>query len=421
MTDSAGNPAALPVGSTPGGAGIEVLFAFVVGSSTATITDDFSFNQNSVVFQEGQTTADLTVDILEDLEIDPDETVTIRLTGIQFVQTADDAIVPGLLNGEEICFEDSEHSLTIIDNDFAVPPAVTGIFANGTAWNSLFRDRIDDGLENGTEFGYEITSPTETLPWVNVDQLIVHFDMPVDSVSASDFSLTGTPGVTVVGGMNFDGLIPNIVNATAVGNTVVLDLAHSLQPAILNLAVNASGLTFGGVAGVDSNISFNALPGDVANDSNTVTLPSDVVDLLGRLNAQITPGGGTSGPYTFRADLNGSNVINVGDLGGANGALNLIGDQLVPPSSSSSIFFASSNESIDKLNDEKQPAPTSITSSSSQNLDLAGSISNDVSDGSEVLVSSSISEDVKEERTSSKGDKGGRFAAIDNAFESEFK
>ena len=73
------------------------------------------------------------------------------------------------------------------------PPAVIGIYANGTISDGLFRDRVD-GTEDGSTLGYELTGradQTETLPWINVNQLIVEFDGAVSSVDASDFSLLG--------------------------------------------------------------------------------------------------------------------------------------------------------------------------------------------------------------------------------------
>ena len=310
LTDSLGNAAVLPSGSTPGGAGIEVFYRIVVGSTTATVTSDFSFNQASVVFLEGQGTSDLTLDILEDTIIDPNETVTIEITGIQYRQTALPATT--LLNGEEICFSDTTQTLTIEDNDFAVPPAVTGIFVNGTNWTDLFRDRLD-GVEDGpgTGIGYQLSSEA-TLPWINVDQIIVQYDSAIDpaSIDISDFALTGTPGLNA-GFVSAS--IPGITGASAgPNNTVVLDLGFYLEASNLNLAVNGTGLTSSGVAGTDSSVSFTALPGD-SEQTGSIVNAADITEVVSRQNSLIFPGG-TLFNYAAFSDVNGDQIINATDL-----------------------------------------------------------------------------------------------------------
>ena len=154
-----------------------------------------------------------------------------------------------------------------------------GVHVNGEAWDGLFRDRVD-GTEDGSTLGYELTGradQTETLPWINVNQLIVEFDGAVSSVDASDFELAGTPGIK-------DGVfadIPAINSVTPVGSTVILGLSHALEPAVLDLQVNASGISRDEeIFRTDMNYTFRALPGDVIPTLANQVQTSDLINVL---------------------------------------------------------------------------------------------------------------------------------------------
>ena len=389
LFNSFGVEEALPVGSTPSNAGIEILYALVPASTTATITEDFSFNTGTVTILEGQSTADLTIDVLEDFEVEGNEDVTIVITGIRFVSTANDAVNLGLVNGEEICFDGSEHTVTIVDNDFPSNPAVSGIFVNGTEWSDLFRDRLD-GIEDGFGIGYELSDEV-SLPWINIDQLIVQFDSAIDasSVDTSDFTLSGIPGFNA----GFLTAVIPTIDSASVGpnNTVVLELSQSLEIAQLTLDVNASGITFDGQAGSDTSRNFTALPGDTDQDGVNVN-GGDLTDVTLRQGGQIFAGGSFL-DYDFFSDVDGNGIINGTDL---TAIVDRQSSQLAPTSSSISFsslspepetlpiqnsFVLSSTELSTSFSSEtdynEETSSAKPAAESSSELSLSGSIESD--------------------------------------------
>ena len=317
LRDGFGAPAIVPVGSTgPGGivsgGGLEVFFLVEgVGPSPATPGTDFTFTTGSVVIPEGQSSNVVAINVLDDLEVEDPEGVSITITGFG---TIDGTIAT--LAGEPIAIGDSVETLDIIDNDIdsGTQPSVAGIYLNGTDWTSLFRDRID-GVEDGSQLGYELTgraNQLETVPWVNVDQIIVEFDSPVTGIDLSDFDLSGTLGFT-------DGVpsvTPSILSAVAgPGNTAVLTLSGALQAANVTVQINASGIQSGSVSGVDTSYSFLALPGDSNND-NQVT-GADTTEAASRQFQFIAPGEFATANYDFASDLNGDGFISGADVAAA--------------------------------------------------------------------------------------------------------
>ena len=273
-----------------------------------------------VVFAPGVTTDVIAVTPEDDLLVEVDETVTINLTP----NTVESSILDNLFNQnvtEVSVTETLEHqSATVVieDNDVAAAaPQVEGIYVNGTNWTSLFRDRVD-GVEDGSTFGYELTNradPNETVPWVNVDQIIIEFDSAIDAstISTSDFSISGLLGIGA-------GATPGILSAVAGpgGNTVVLTLTDFLQPANVTLGIDSSGIqSTAGVSGVDSTFEFIALPGDADMSQPTSFLTvnaADITDIVDRQFEFILPGNFASSDYEFFADLNGDGVINAADI-----------------------------------------------------------------------------------------------------------
>ena len=202
-----------------------------------------------------------------------------------------------------------------------------------------------------------------TIPFINIDQIIVQFDASIDaaSVGISDFELTGIPGFN---GDFSSGVIPSI-DAATVGpnNTVVLELSQSLEAAELSLDVTASGITFDGQAGTNSMHDFVTLPGDANQDG--VVNGGDLTDLTSRQNSFIFAGG-TFLNFEFFSDVNGDAIINGTDLTEVVARQN----SFIPISSPSTLASSSSLES-NPTAENSQPEPI-IESSSA--LNLSGSI-----------------------------------------------
>ena len=110
----------------------------------------------------------------------------------------------------------------------------------------------------------------------------------------------------------------------------MLTLSTALESAELDLDVFGSSIESRG-GGADFSIKFYALPGDTDN-SGFVVNTSDVLDVVGRQGSLIFAGGGVfdvGDGYSFRADLDGNNVVNSDDVFAARDRVNSL---LLPPS-----------------------------------------------------------------------------------------
>ena len=198
-------------------------------------------------------------------------------------------------------------TVTIVDNDELL---VTAVYVNGTNWSELFRDLVD-GTFDGSELGFEISDiGLATVPWINVDQIIVEFNSDIDAVSLDSFTLGGTPGF--VGGVT-PGVIPGItsVDVGPGGNTAVINLADFLQASEIDLQVNGAEISTnsGNAFSTNDNFTFLALPGDAVqeNSSQFVVNSGDAQDVVNRQNSLVfLDGGGMPAEflnYEFFADL----------------------------------------------------------------------------------------------------------------------
>ena len=327
LVDSNGNPTIVPIGSTTNNAGIRIIYSIGKPTDTAMVNSDYAATSGFVVIPEGQGTANVTIEVVNDNIAELDETVSITLLD---VEDASGPIgnLPG--TGEPIELHPQMDcimsTLTIEDEDAA--PMLGDVHANGAVagneWDPLFRDRVD-GTEDGSVLGYPLLAGTlgDVIPWINANQLIVEMDQPVDfsTVDLSDFVLTINPGL----GPDFLPVLtqPVIVSATPgpqtfVGgtatNTIVLTLDIPLQAGNVDLNILGSNiLNTGGVAFSDNLIEFDALPGDV--DGNGFVQPTDAQLIVNAGPfAALLPGQpvGILG-YDFRLDVNGNRFANVSD------------------------------------------------------------------------------------------------------------
>ena len=187
--------------------------------------------------------------------------------------------------------------------------STAGVYLNSTQFAADFRDEVDGSTDNDPTFGYQLNSDNQDaiVPYVNLNQIVVDFNQAVDvnSLDISDFVLTADPGFTVLPGIT---PVINGVSVDASDPTAVrVSLSSSLDAANYELEVNASGITFGGVAGSDFSQQFTVLPGDINDDAQVLIfdiLPS--ITLIGSLIGD--------GNYSLRSDLNGDGQILIFDL-----------------------------------------------------------------------------------------------------------
>ena len=336
LVDAFGNDAVLPVGSTVSGF---IQFNLRVEGTATQQGSNSQFDYSSLgtaTIQEGSSMGFLSVDVRDDSLVEGTETVILTILSIlDGGAGAPISSLPGPTDaGEQIGIGTATATVEICDDDNI---GVAGIYVNGTAWNANFRDQVD-GTADASSYGYELTAANAalTVPWVNVNEIVVRFNAPFNpaSLDPSDFDLTGL----AMAGFKFDpgqmeGVVPAIGAITPfAGNTavrlslvdpVMTSVPRSLEPSVLTVAVNASGISdAGGIFGNDYDQTFLALPGDVqgtnyrvlSNDRNPITL---------NLGAAL----GSSG-YTFRADLDGSGRILSFDRSQVTTRL---GDYLLPP------------------------------------------------------------------------------------------
>ncbi|MEQ1825809.1 MAG: Ig-like domain-containing protein [Pirellula sp.] len=146
-------------------------------------------------------------------------------------------------------------------------PRVTSVRVNSTAWSDVFRDFADGGFVDPTAFGYVVptgnNSQAATLPWVNMNQILVQFNENVSaSLDVGDFRLTSS-----IAGITADGstaVIPTINNVQYINgsNVAVLTLSRSLDASTIILEVLSGGVR---------DVSGNSLDGEWTNDVSTLS------------------------------------------------------------------------------------------------------------------------------------------------------
>jgi hypothetical protein len=208
-------------------------------------------------------------------------------------------------------------------------PTITDVHVSSTEWSSAFFDYVQS--HNLGDHGYRVptgsVAQTKSLPWFNIDQLVLTFSEDVD-VQAVDLALSGVnvPSVPVVdffydafshvATWTFDDPLPNNrynleLNADGIDPVVDLEGNRLDGEWTNNVDVFASG---NGVAGGDFEFQFTVLPGDV--DQN------GTVNFFDRFLSYTRQGLTTlSGNYLPRADIDGSGVHELLDTQDINAVL----------------------------------------------------------------------------------------------------
>ena len=199
----------------------------------------------------------------------------------------------------------------------ATPPTITDVRVSSSGWTPSFVNAIDTELN----LGYRLpngASQTDTLPWVDTDQIHITFEEEV-VIDESDVSLTGIFGETYAfppGSVTFDDSI----------NTATISLPPNMKRDALTLTIadSVTDLTGNsldgewidnqtlprsgnGFSGGDFVFSLNILPGDATQnsfvDGNDLSLARELrFVLVGDPN------------FAFTTDVDGNGFIDGNDL-----------------------------------------------------------------------------------------------------------
>ena len=213
-----------------------------------------------------------------------------------------------------------------MDNEVAPLLQLSSIQANGSSWNSNFRDAASGVVVgSGTGTGYAIptgsSAQTKPLPWVNVDRLVVSFSTPLLAstvVAGTSVIVTGTlPGTpaytTAVSGNNliisFASALPMNNYKLAILDTVTNTAGSALDGEFTNGVTSLPGAgngTPGGSLGGAAGFRFVVSPGDATQNGLVDSNDANLV-YAGFFTSAGTPG------YSIFADMTANNLLDSND------------------------------------------------------------------------------------------------------------
>lgn len=201
------------------------------------------------------------------------------------------------------------------------PPTVVDLQVSSTQWTNAFESYL--AANDLGDLGFRIPAASSTqplsLPWVNVDQVIITFSEDVN-VKSADLSITGIDAPSIAfSDFHYDPLERTAVWTLAsplTKNAYHLDLngdgndpVSDLEGNVLNGAWtnNAGAFAYGvGGSGGDFSFRFNVLPGDV--EGTGVVTGNDLNAATSSVNYSTT-----AESFSARADIDGSGVIDAAD------------------------------------------------------------------------------------------------------------
>ena len=217
------------------------------------------------------------------------------------------------------------HAGTIVPGEvknysFAFPPGnspaprVTDVYVRGSAWTPAFRTALAAVSLGDASAGYKVpfggAAQLATVPWTNINQVVVRFDREVE-VDAADVAVRGVRRNYIAGA---------VAPLAGMSNAFVFTLDAPLGADKLLLDVNgdaggvtaaAGGLPLDGdgdnTPGGDFRFRFNALPGDIDRSGSVLANDFSAV----KQNFFATP---SSPLYSVAQDVNGSGAILADDF-----------------------------------------------------------------------------------------------------------
>jgi hypothetical protein len=190
------------------------------------------------------------------------------------------------------------------------PPAVVGVYVQGSAWSELFTYwTVDTETEEGG-FAVPATGTSRTVPWTNADTIVVHFSEDVH-IGADDLRVTGLHGDYAVVDFSYNRARLAATWRLAApfrADRVRIQIDGDAPGGVADTSGNLLHGAAGGTAPGDHVRTFNTLPGDVNGDGRVNAL--DLALVKRRLNIAA----GTNANYRPFCDMDGDTRINALDL-----------------------------------------------------------------------------------------------------------
>jgi len=280
---------------------------FATADGTATLADsDYTGLTGTLCFAgEANETQTITVSTTADAKVEADETFLVSLWNV---------VPQGAgVSAANFSTPGSPATGTITNDD---TPRVSGVYVRGTDWASQFAEYVDPARHLGYPIPVGSTVQLKTLPWINLNQIVIRFSDNVD-VQQADMTLNGTQ-IASYAFSDFQYDSSSFTATWTLSQTITNDkllihldgtsgaAVHSVDNvlALDGEWTNGSSVYPSGnaTAGGDFLFRFNVLAGDV-NQSNSV-LGSDVI--YARDRQFMRPGDAL---YDALADVNGSAII----------------------------------------------------------------------------------------------------------------
>jgi uncharacterized delta-60 repeat protein len=203
----------------------------------------------------------------------------------------------------------------IVDNDTA-PPKVTEVYVRGSTWagadnlaeNLTFQEKLASAGVGSAALGSRLDAAPAgtTVPWVNVDQVILRYDQPQPNTPA--------PASIVLDGVRSDYVATGVTKlddrtfAVALIRPIGADSAGGNDGDRIHLTVAGGGANNGTYA-----LDFNVLQGDVDGSGQVVAADFSAVKkkFFKSTNDPVT---GADSDYSVYHDVNGDGVILADDF-----------------------------------------------------------------------------------------------------------
>ncbi|HUP81558.1 MAG TPA: Calx-beta domain-containing protein, partial [Pirellula sp.] len=338
LVSALGVPVVLPIGSTGGSGGLRVNFLLnEVGSGGTAVSPTDYINATVVVIPEGSSTAFVTIDVQDDLIVEPTETVKIRLVGTtpNFILRPGPATelvsiatgVPVYPNIGNALFPNIA-SLDILDNDGFVGSFVVsrGLFYNSSSFDNNGA-AIDTSGPTYDDFDAIATDKSALLPGVTASFAnYTSYSRGINGIIVDIAGLASTPTFATLGsyfqfraGNNAAPstwapapaatsvtVLPSVGNS---GSTRVLVTwaDNAIQKQWLQVIVLANGST--GLATRDVHYWGNAI-----GETGTIFGNLAIVDSTDVLLAHSSPSGFVLQPVTNIYDFNRDKIVNSTDV-----------------------------------------------------------------------------------------------------------
>ena len=297
---------------------------FAAANFTATAPDDYQPTSGTLIFAPGEATKQITVPLTGDTTRENPEEFFVNLSA------ANNATVV-----------DSQGRAVILDDD--PPPAVTGVYVNGTGWAQAFRDELaEEGLGDAT-LGFLVPGGANqllALPWSNANRVSIRFSADV-SVQEDDLEIRSGANIAygfAAGGFSYDAttrvatwtLNKSLADFTTTNrqteDRVRLDLNGTGPDGVRGAGPGGQFLdgewtdgsdaypSGNGSPGGDFRFLINAVPGD-ANRNGNVS-PTDYGTVRSGIGRNTTTDEGVApNNYTVFKDINANGNVSPTDIG----------------------------------------------------------------------------------------------------------